>query len=163
MLGGRAVSRHVVFPFGRPRRALICTYVLLTSYPHVGIRHSPWWLPQTQGWGRRGWYCQEVSPPDPLSLSLVSCFSRKKKKSKSKSDSAEKKLDPEQVKELLQSDELVTTSSGSGRDTPNAVSSSTSSSSRKTEAEKRFEEVQRKRVCYFVFTTVFSLSSLVLP
>ncbi|RXW24038.1 hypothetical protein EST38_g1848 [Candolleomyces aberdarensis] len=70
---------------------------------------------------------------------------KKKKKSKSKSDSAEKKLDPEQVKELLKSDELVQTSSGSGRDTPNLVSSSTSSS-RKTEAEKRFEEVQRKRL-----------------
>jgi hypothetical protein len=94
---------------------------------------------------------------------LASCFSRKKKKSKSKSDSAEKKLDPEQVKELLKSDELVQTSSGSGRNTPDVVSSGTSSSSRKTEAEKRFEEVQRKRVCYFVFTAVFSFSILVFP
>ncbi|KAJ2914272.1 hypothetical protein MD484_g6149, partial [Candolleomyces efflorescens] len=71
---------------------------------------------------------------------------KKKKKSKSKSDSAEKKLDPEQVKELLKSDEIVQTSSGSGRSTPNVVNSSASSSSRKTEAEKRFEEVQRKRM-----------------
>ncbi|TEB38894.1 DUF1754-domain-containing protein [Coprinellus micaceus] len=55
---------------------------------------------------------------------------KKKKKSKSsssKSNSTEKQLDPEQVKEILKSDELVQASSGSG-------------------PEKRFEEVQRKRL-----------------
>ncbi|KAJ3532651.1 hypothetical protein NMY22_g7656 [Coprinellus aureogranulatus] len=72
---------------------------------------------------------------------------KKKSKSSSKSTSTEKQLDPEQVKELLKSDELVQTSSGSGRNSPAVVSGSTSSStSRKTEAEKRFEEVQRKRL-----------------
>ncbi|KAJ3542826.1 hypothetical protein NMY22_g3361 [Coprinellus aureogranulatus] len=72
---------------------------------------------------------------------------KKKSKSSSKSTSTEKQLDPEQVKELLKSDELVQTSSGSGRNSPAVVSSNTSSStSRKTEAEKRFEEVQRKRL-----------------
>ncbi|KAF5323368.1 hypothetical protein D9611_005667 [Ephemerocybe angulata] len=70
---------------------------------------------------------------------------KKKKKSKSKESSIEKHLDPEQVKELLKSDELVQTSSGSGRNSPGVVNSS-SSSSRKTEAEKRFEEVQKKRL-----------------
>ncbi|EAU92792.1 hypothetical protein CC1G_01837 [Coprinopsis cinerea okayama7 len=70
---------------------------------------------------------------------------KKKKKSKSKSDDADKKIEREKIKEMLQSEDLVQTSSGSSsRNSPSV--NPESSSSRKTEAEKRFEEVQRQRL-----------------
>lgn len=67
---------------------------------------------------------------------------RKKKKSKAK-DESERKHSRERVKELLESNEveLVNPPSGSGQSTL-----AIASSSRKTEAERRFEEVQKKRV-----------------
>lgn len=49
----------------------------------------------------------------------------------------------ERVKELLfQEDDALKTPSGSGRNSP----ATDGSASRKTEAEKRFEEVQKRRV-----------------
>ncbi|TFK30898.1 DUF1754-domain-containing protein [Coprinopsis marcescibilis] len=71
---------------------------------------------------------------------------KKKKKSKSKATSEEKDIEREKIKELLQSEDLVQTSSGSGRGSPAVADNSSSSSSRKTEAERRFEEIQRQRL-----------------
>jgi len=79
-----------------------------------------------------------------LGFAELSCRKKKKSKSSTKSESTEKQLDAEKLKELLKSEDLVQTSSGSGRDSPSIVGGS--SAPRKTEAEKRFEEVQRKRV-----------------
>ena len=74
---------------------------------------------------------------------------RKKHKSKSKAKEREKSAEIELAKELellKEEDDLKSLSpSGSGRNSP-AIASSSSSSERKTPAEKRFEEVQRKRV-----------------
>nr|AKF12273.1 hypothetical protein [Collybia nuda] len=67
---------------------------------------------------------------------------KKKKKSKSKQD-PERDRERERVKELLfQEEESHKTPGSSGRNSPAA----NSSSSRKTEAEKRFEEVQKRRL-----------------
>ncbi|KAG6817981.1 hypothetical protein H0H87_012449 [Tephrocybe sp. NHM501043] len=67
---------------------------------------------------------------------------KKKKKSKSKSAS-EKDQDREKVKKLLfREDEESRSLSGSGSNSPTP----SSGSSRKTEAEKRFEEVQKRRL-----------------
>ena len=50
------------------------------------------------------------------------------------------------LERAIKEDEARSTSpSGSGRSTP-AIASSSSSSDRKTAAEKRFEEIQKKRV-----------------
>ncbi|KAG5651419.1 hypothetical protein H0H81_008703 [Sphagnurus paluster] len=68
---------------------------------------------------------------------------KKKKKSKSKSDS-DKNADREKIKNLLfREDDSRESLSGSGSSSPVPGSSS---SSRKTEAEKRFEEVQKRRL-----------------
>ncbi|KAH9898218.1 DUF1754-domain-containing protein [Cubamyces lactineus] len=75
---------------------------------------------------------------------------KKKKKSKSKDKEKEKAASPgeDRVKALeraIKEDEAKSVSpSGSGRNSPALVSSS--SGDRKTAAEKRFEEVQRKRL-----------------
>lgn len=72
-------------------------------------------------------------------------LARKKKKSKSKHDN-ERDRERTRVKELLfkEDEDSTTTPTGSnGRNSP-AVSSS---SDRKTDAERRFEEVQKQRVC----------------
>ncbi|KAF8973532.1 hypothetical protein BDZ97DRAFT_2053315 [Flammula alnicola] len=68
---------------------------------------------------------------------------KKKKKSKVKSEPPTKDQDLERVKELLsQQDDKDGSPSGSGRNSPAVASSST----RKTEAERRFEEVQKRRL-----------------
>ncbi|KIK70713.1 hypothetical protein GYMLUDRAFT_65926 [Collybiopsis luxurians FD-317 M1] len=65
---------------------------------------------------------------------------KKKKKSKSSSSTSEKARERERVKELLLQDDVDTSSpGGSGRNSPAAGSS-------KTEAERRFEEVQKQRL-----------------
>lgn len=51
---------------------------------------------------------------------------------------------------VSKTDDTDKNASGSDRNSP--ALAATSSSSRKTEAEKRFEEVQKRRVCY---TTIF--------
>ncbi|KAJ3829820.1 hypothetical protein EV361DRAFT_876453 [Lentinula raphanica] len=71
----------------------------------------------------------------------------KKKKKKSKgsnsTSSSEKARERERVKELLLQDDVdVSTPGGSGRNSPAAGSSKSS----KTEAERRFEEVQKQRL-----------------
>ncbi|KAF9459831.1 hypothetical protein BDZ94DRAFT_1224188 [Collybia nuda] len=67
---------------------------------------------------------------------------KKKKKSKAKQNT-EKDYERERVKELLfQEEESHKTPSSSGRNSP----ATSGSSSRKTEAEKRFEEVQKRRL-----------------
>ncbi|KAG5728981.1 hypothetical protein E4T56_gene15234 [Termitomyces sp. T112] len=67
---------------------------------------------------------------------------KKKKKTKSKADS-EKNEDREKVKKLLFSEDKSSESpSGSGSNSP----APSGSSSRKTEAEKRFEEAQKRRL-----------------
>ncbi|KAF8078882.1 hypothetical protein FPV67DRAFT_1466747 [Lyophyllum atratum] len=67
---------------------------------------------------------------------------KKKKKSKSKADS-EKDAEREKVKNLLfREGESSNSPSGSGTNSP----APSNSSSRKTEAEKRFEEVQKRRL-----------------
>ena len=74
------------------------------------------------------------------------------RKKKSKSKSKEKAASPgeDRVKALeraIQEEETKAASPvGSGRNSP-AISGS-SSSDRKTAAEKRFEEVQKRRVCF---------------
>ena len=69
---------------------------------------------------------------------------RKKKKSKVKSEAATKEEDLERIKDLIsQSDSKDAIASGSGRNSPALAGSSV----RKTEAERRFEEVQKRRVC----------------
>ena len=77
-------------------------------------------------------------------------YDRKKHKSRSKTKEREKSAETEIAKELellKKEDDLKSSSpSGSGRNSP-AIASSSGSSERKTPAEKRFEEVQRKRVC----------------
>ncbi|KDQ31072.1 hypothetical protein PLEOSDRAFT_1111658 [Pleurotus ostreatus PC15] len=70
---------------------------------------------------------------------------KKKKKSKSKSNQKETTTDPERerVKELLfQEDKVSQSPSGSGRNSPAA----SGSNGRKTKAEERFEEVQKRRL-----------------
>ncbi|TFK36960.1 hypothetical protein BDQ12DRAFT_686160 [Crucibulum laeve] len=68
---------------------------------------------------------------------------KKKKKSKSRPETSEHDHERERVKELLfQEEEGVNSSSGSGRNSP----ATQGSSSRKTEAEKRFEEAQKRRL-----------------
>ncbi|KAI4528322.1 DUF1754-domain-containing protein [Schizophyllum commune Loenen D] len=72
---------------------------------------------------------------------------KKKKKSKHKSKSTESEVDAERkrVKELLlKNDDDGPSPSGSGRNSP-AVGGS-SSVDRRTDAEKRFEEIQRRRL-----------------
>ncbi|EPT01516.1 hypothetical protein FOMPIDRAFT_1048672 [Fomitopsis schrenkii] len=73
-----------------------------------------------------------------------------KSKSKPKTKEREKSTEAELVKELellTKEDDLKSPSpSGSGRNSPAIASSSTASIERKTPAEKRFEEVQRKRL-----------------
>ncbi|KIJ94120.1 hypothetical protein K443DRAFT_684021 [Laccaria amethystina LaAM-08-1] len=72
---------------------------------------------------------------------------KKKKKSKLKNEPSELERERERVKELLfQEEESTKTPSGSGRNSPAIVSSS----SKKTEAEKRFEEAQRRRLAHRV-------------
>ncbi|KAF8203823.1 hypothetical protein BJ912DRAFT_1052606 [Pholiota molesta] len=67
----------------------------------------------------------------------------KKKKSKSKSEALTKDQDLERVKDLVsQHNSNTGTPSGSGRNSPAIASGSV----RKTEAEKRFEEVQKRRL-----------------
>lgn len=78
----------------------------------------------------------------PISPIFALTYVRKKKKSKtepSKSD-VDRARERERVRELLLQDEAGT-GSGNGSD-----SNAASTSSRKTEAERRFEEVQRERV-----------------
>ncbi|KAJ3725555.1 hypothetical protein DFJ43DRAFT_1089099 [Lentinula guzmanii] len=70
---------------------------------------------------------------------------KKKKKSKgsSSTSSSEKARERERVKELLLQDDIDTSSpGGSSRNSPAAGSSRSS----KTEAERRFEEVQKQRL-----------------
>lgn len=79
---------------------------------------------------------------------ILSNSTSRKKKSKSKSRSkldSEHSLERERVKELLfEEEESAKTLPSSGRNSP-AVSGS---SDRKTEAERRFEEVQKRRVSF---------------
>ncbi|PPQ67171.1 hypothetical protein CVT25_005772 [Psilocybe cyanescens] len=68
---------------------------------------------------------------------------KKKKKSKAKSESTVKNKDPGSTQDLIsQATDSNDTLSGSGRNSP----ALTGSSSRKTEAERRFEEVQKRRL-----------------
>ena len=89
--------------------------------------------------------CQNTPPK-----SFSERINRKKKKSKVKSDSPSKIQISDDVKDLLSvaegSDSLKSPSTSS-RNSPALPGSG--SSSRKTEAERRFEEVQRRRVCSY--------------
>ncbi|KJA25893.1 hypothetical protein HYPSUDRAFT_64616 [Hypholoma sublateritium FD-334 SS-4] len=68
---------------------------------------------------------------------------KKKKKSKVKSEAATKEEDLERIKDLIsQHDSKDAIASGSGRNSPALAGSSV----RKTEAERRFEEVQKRRL-----------------
>lgn len=80
-----------------------------------------------------------------VNLICIDKYTRKKKKSKSKTEISIKDQD---VKELLfqKNEDNDNVPSGSGRNSP-AVSSN---SSRKTEAEKRFEEAQKRRVRFLI-------------
>ena len=80
-----------------------------------------------------------------LQGSLFSTFCRKKKKSKSKSEGSSKDLDSKEVKDLVSKNDDDAAGSGSSRGSP-AVSGGSSSFSKKTDAEKRFEAIQKKRV-----------------
>lgn len=80
---------------------------------------------------------------------------RKKKKSKPKSDAPTKTEDLERMKDLLsQTDDKEATTTGSGRNSPALASSS----SRKTEAERRFEEVQKRRVSFAFLSRMAELT-----
>ena len=73
--------------------------------------------------------------------------SRKKKKSKVKIELLTKEPDLRNVEELVvKSNDKEKNPSDSDRNSP-ALSAS-SSSTRKTDAERRFEEVHKKRVCF---------------
>lgn len=68
---------------------------------------------------------------------------RKKKKAKAKPETSEQDQERERVKALLfEEDDSEKKPSGSGRSSPAIMGNS----SRKTEAEKRFEEAQKRRV-----------------
>ena len=74
----------------------------------------------------------------------LTCSRRKKKKSKSKQET-ELEAERELAKELAFKEEAHSpTPEGSGQNSPAIVSNS---NSRKTDAEKRFEEAQKRRVC----------------
>ena len=80
---------------------------------------------------------------------VINCFEIRKRKSKSKSNpDKEKEREREHVKELLlkEDDRKIGSPSGSGRNSP-AVGGS---NSKKTEAERRFEETQKRRVRLFL-------------
>lgn len=85
-----------------------------------------------------------------IHVSIRDYRKKHKSKSKPKTKEREKSTEAELVKELellTKEDDLKSPSpSGSGRNSPAIASSSTASIERKTPAEKRFEEVQRKRV-----------------
>jgi protein FAM32A len=68
-------------------------------------------------------------------------YVRKKKKAKSKADD-EKNRERDRVKELLLKEDDTGSPSGSSRNSP-AVGGS---DDKKTDAERRFEEVQKRRV-----------------
>lgn len=89
---------------------------------------------------------------------------RKKKKPKVKSELSNGQ-DLKAVEDLVsKTDDKDKSVSGSNRNSP--ALAATSSSSHKTEAEKRFEEVQKRRVCYnatclrFPRKLIYILSSL---
>ncbi len=52
------------------------------------------------------------------------------------------------MEQVASGEERGNSTPGSGRNSP-AVVGSSNGGVRKTEAERRFEEVQKKRVCYF--------------
>ncbi|KAL4241836.1 Protein FAM32A [Abortiporus biennis] len=76
---------------------------------------------------------------------------KKKKKSKSKSKDKERDVGEEarlkELEKVMREEEAKSgSSSGSNRESPAAVSSSSSVHDKKTAAEKRFEEVQKRRL-----------------
>lgn len=72
--------------------------------------------------------------------------SRKKKKSKVKSELSSKEQDLNAVEDLVsKSTDREKSASGSDRNSPALTAGSGSTT--KTDAEKRFEEVQKQRVC----------------
>lgn len=76
---------------------------------------------------------------------LTHHYRKKKSKAKSRTKEKEKSAEPELAKELellKKEDDKSLSPSGSGRNSPAIATAS----ERKTPAEKRFEEVQRKRV-----------------
>ena len=143
----------------RPHKSWFATvfwwllYMAWLSFPNafdVWVRYTPWWFAQTQGRCNRGRYSQEVSSWSLEGhLLVINYFEIRKKKSKSKSNpDKEKEREREHIKELLlKEDDYKTGSpSGSGRNSP-AVGGS---NSKKTEAERRFEEIQKRRVRSFL-------------
>ena len=73
---------------------------------------------------------------------------RKKKSSKSQDKEKEKEKDSER-EELVQDPEQIRSESPAGSSGRNSPAASSSRQDRKTKAEKRFEEAQRKRVSPF--------------
>lgn len=120
---------------------------LFWSSLHVRLRPPPRRLPQAQGVRHRGWHCQKVCLPAPCAAGAHLGVFRKKKKSKRKQEQDE----PVIVQQVPQ-DDKPGSASGSGRSTP-AIASSSEGGPRKTDAERRFEEVQKKRVGSFSFMT----------
>ncbi|KAF9270598.1 DUF1754-domain-containing protein [Marasmius fiardii PR-910] len=78
-----------------------------------------------------------------VSASDGGVIKKKRKKSKIKEDSAEPERESKRVKESSSSEQVDNTATppGSGRNSPAA-----SSKSKKTDAEKRFDEIQRRRL-----------------
>ena len=114
---------------------------------HGRLRLSSWGLAQAQGRCRGRRHRQEVRLSRSSHLPTMSqIFRKKKSKSKSKLDDV-KELDRERVKELLSREDISSTpgsASGSNRASP----SLSSKNDRKTDAERRFEEAQRRRVSF---------------
>lgn len=119
---------------------------------HVRLRLSTRWFPQAQARSRRGRCNEEVSISnsyDQAEWCWLICIQRKKKKDKSSKLKARK----EEAISQRTDDLGEGTSSKSDRRSPTDITDDG-----KTEAERRFEEAQRKRVSTLRFLTVFVVS-----
>jgi len=159
-------NSHGYSQFGTLFASVFLQPVLLIPFFHVRLWLSPRWLPQAQRRGRWGRHCQKVSVSLQCSWQYWRIV-RKKKKSKVKSELSSKEQDLNGLEGLVtKSDDKDKSTTGSGRNSP--ASATGSGSSHKTEAEKRFEEVQKRRVnlynltnCHNRFTTFFCSSHIV--
>ena len=122
----------VQLPLATP---VTCTHPTLLSHDHVSLRLPSRRFPYNQR-GRRGWCSQKVCF-NCLFFSYHLLFICRKKKSKG--DQTSKGVNQDEGQSSKASP------SGSGRNSPGVAGTS---DDKKTAAEKRFQQVQRKRVCY---------------
>lgn len=147
-LGHKCCKLRLLCPylFKKRSRVVLRQLTLFPSCHHLHgrLQLSSRGFAQAQGrcCGRR--HCQEVCLSSWSLLTLSQITRKKKSKSKPKLDDV-KERDRERAKELLSTEDIGSTpgsASGSNRASP----SLSNGNERKTDAERRFEEAQRRRV-----------------